>query len=384
MIRFVGATFILCLFAFMHCAKDHRTWIDANVRINQIQILGSHNSYKQAIDPSLMKILSVADSATARSLDYAHIPLAEQLDLGLRNLELDIFHDPEGGRYAVPYGVRAVAEQGLPPGPPFDPGGRMQQPGFKVLHVQDIDFRSHCLTLNQALTNIIQWSKQHPDHLPVTILFNAKDNVINRPHFTRPLPFTRTVFDELDRAILHVIPRDHLITPDDVRGDFDTLEEAILTRGWPTLGGGRGKIMLLLNGNQAKRNAYTEGHPSLKGRLMFVDVPEGVPEAAFLVINNPIKEGELIRKLVQAGYMVRTRADSGTREARSNDTRRFQAALQSGAQVISTDYYQPDPAFGTGFQVRLPEGFIARFNAISLKEMGNPYIRKYTFTKQDH
>lgn len=154
MTRFMSTTFIICLLASLQCAQDPRTWIDAHIRINQIQTLGSHNSYKQAIDPSLMKILSIADSATARSLDYAHLPLAKQLDLGMR-------------------------------------------------------------------------------------------------------------------------------------------------------------------------------------------------------------------KLVQAGYMVRTRSDSGTREARSNDTQRFLAALQSGAQVISTDYYLPDPALGTGFQVRLPEGAVARLNPIS-------------------
>ncbi|MFT5370343.1 MAG: hypothetical protein ACI8V2_005325, partial [Candidatus Latescibacterota bacterium] len=49
-----------------------QTWVDANIRINEIQTIGSHNSYKKAIDPSLMAILTQADSATARSLDYAH------------------------------------------------------------------------------------------------------------------------------------------------------------------------------------------------------------------------------------------------------------------------------------------------------------------------
>jgi len=41
--------------------------------------------------------------------------------------------------------------------------------------------------------------------------------------------------------------------------------------------------------------------------------------------------------------MVRTRSDAGTIEARSSDYTRFLSAWQSGAQIISTDYYRADP-----------------------------------------
>ncbi|WP_419833099.1 Ca2+-dependent phosphoinositide-specific phospholipase C [Endozoicomonas atrinae] len=34
------------------------------------------------------------------SLDYAHVSLTEQFEAqGIRQIELDVFHDPEGGRY---------------------------------------------------------------------------------------------------------------------------------------------------------------------------------------------------------------------------------------------------------------------------------------------
>ena len=36
----------------------------------------------------------------ADALDYFHLPLAKQLHLGMRQLELDVFYDPEG--LAVP------------------------------------------------------------------------------------------------------------------------------------------------------------------------------------------------------------------------------------------------------------------------------------------
>ena len=88
---------------------------------------------------------------------------------------------------------------------------------------------------------------------------------------------------------------------------------------------------------------------------MFVNAPAGTPEAAFMVINDPVTDQDHIKKMVELGYIVRTRSDANTHEARTNDYSRFKAALSSGAQVISTDYYLPDTLFGTGFHIKLPD-----------------------------
>src|SRR6478736_3461677 len=78
--------------------------------MNQIQVLGSHNSYKQRIDPSLLSILKRSGDKRLEDLEYSHIPVEQQLDLGLRALEIDIVYDPEGRRYAHPRGIAVVAE----------------------------------------------------------------------------------------------------------------------------------------------------------------------------------------------------------------------------------------------------------------------------------
>ena len=54
-----------------------------DVPINHIQVIGSHNSYKQAIDPRLFQFLQKSDSAGMSTIDYSHITLTEQLNLGL-------------------------------------------------------------------------------------------------------------------------------------------------------------------------------------------------------------------------------------------------------------------------------------------------------------
>jgi hypothetical protein len=58
-------------------------------------------------------------------------------------------------------------------------------------------------------------------------------------------------------------------------------------------------------------------------------------------------------------------ADSDTVEARTNDTRRRNNALNSGAQIVSSDYPQFEPARWSGYTVALPSGSPARCNPVS-------------------
>jgi Phosphoinositide phospholipase C, Ca2+-dependent len=49
--------------------------------------------------------------------DKNHAPLADQLSGGMRQIEIDVFADPDGGRFAHPAIVRNVAAAGLPADP---------------------------------------------------------------------------------------------------------------------------------------------------------------------------------------------------------------------------------------------------------------------------
>lgn len=343
---------------------------ESEIRMNQIQVIGSHNSYKLAISPSLMQILERDDPDSARNLDYEHIPIRDQLDLGLRILELDVYYDPEGGRYANPAGIRIVEENNLPPGPEYDANQEMEKPGFKVLHVQGIDFRSHFFTLNQALSEIRDWSRSNPQHLPIVITFNAKDEVLDEhPEFGEPLPFDESASEALDLEILGVFDVNDMILPHDVKGDYPTLEQAVRAGNWPTIQQSRGKMLFVLDETGRKQEVYLRSRPSLEDRILFVNAAEGEAEAAFLIINDPIDEGKNIQRLVRSGFLVRTRADADTIEARNGDRTRLEAAFQSGAQFISTDYYLPNPRFGTGYQVQFPDGTYSRWNPVTLEKL---------------
>jgi hypothetical protein len=165
----------------------------APMRLNDIQILGSHNSYKLAMPAENFAALSTARPEVAASLEYSHRSLPEQLNLGIRKLELDVFYDPDGGLFPD----RASASQ------------------FPVLHVQNLDDRSHCGSLVHCLTLLRTWSEQHPRHVPVFVSFNAKDAAIEWPGAITPLIFGEDAWQAMDHELRTVLgPK--LITPAEV------------------------------------------------------------------------------------------------------------------------------------------------------------------------
>lgn len=335
----------------------------AGLRMNQLQIIGTHNSYKRPIQPELLALMATfSDQSTA--LDYAAAPPEEQLDWGIRTLEFDVCNDPKGGLYADPKGQELLRSFGKE-AQPYDPDGVMKEPGFKVLHVPDFDFRSHRPTLKGTLEGLREWSEHHTDHLPIVITSNLKDSAAPVPGATAPAEFDAAALDALDAAIRAGLGEDRLITPDLVRGDAATLEEAVLQRGWPMIDDVRGRFLWVLDERGEKARLYGEGHPSHTGRVFFASANPGVPEAAVLIINDPIRNGDKIHRLVEAGYLVRTRADAATREARSGDRTRFEAAMASGAQIISTDYPRADKRLGTGYRVVFDGGVYSRRNPIT-------------------
>ncbi|MGY4386196.1 hypothetical protein ACVWYN_003246 [Pedobacter sp. UYP24] len=330
-----------------------------NTPINHVQLIGSHNSYKKAIDPRLFKMLNSLDSVSMSKIDYEHSSLTEQLDLGLLDLEIDVYADTLGGKYAHPKGLDWVPGQ-----PAFDTEGVMKQPGFKVFHIQDIDFRSQCATFKQFLQELKKWSDAHPGHNPVFITMNAKDEAIKKPGFTIPDKFDSRIYDMLDKEIADNLGMNHLLIPDHVRGKYKTLEQAVLHQNWPTLKQAKGKFIFLLDESKPKIDIYIAGHPSLKGRLLFTNSEPGLPESAIYVMNNAKKQQEQITALVKKGYIIRTRADSDTEEARANDKSSFEAAQQSGAQIISTDYYKKSTHFKSDYIISFADGSYLRNNPL--------------------
>jgi hypothetical protein len=337
----------LFFFSVVSCSKER----SEEITLNHIQVIGSHNSYKQRIEPSLMSILLAKDSSVL-GLDYEHVSIREQLELGLRGLEIDVVHDPVGGRYSHPLGLSLLAEKGAVP-LPYDTSNQLSKGGLKVLHVPDVDFRSHCLSFKNCLQEVKNWSRSNPGHVPVIITINPKGSGGDKPGFTKVLPFTAAVLDSLDQEILEVFSLHELISPDMVQGEFLSLREAVTTQGWPALESCKGKILFVLDADADVTRLYLQ--TSLKGKPMFPNVDEQHACAGFFILNDPKKQLQEIQQRVKQGFMVRTRADADTREARALDYSRLEAAIASGAQLISTDYYLGKLSPSGEFQVNLKD-----------------------------
>ncbi len=336
---------------------------DTALKLNQIQIIGTHNSYHAGIAPSEAKVWQAKYPAAYKGLDYQHPPLPQQFDAGVRQIELDVYADTSGGRYAHPSGPAMAAAVGLPADPPFDPTGIMAKPGFKVMHVQDVDYRSNCQPFTACLQQVRDWSHAHPGHIPIFILVETKQGSPKDLKLTVPEPFTSATFDALDAEIRSVFPASEMISPDDVRGSFATLNQAVLAGNWPTLASARGKVVFLMD-QRPVGPVYLAGHPALRGRAIFTNAEPGEPDAAFIERNDgPAAD---ITALVRKGYLIRARTDADTRQARTNDTSTRDAMLASGAQILSTDYPVNEPARWEGhFVVALPGHVVARCNPVN-------------------
>ncbi|KAF3352007.1 hypothetical protein VdG1_09461 [Verticillium dahliae VDG1] len=276
------------------------TWSSAT-RMNQIQCIGSHNSYHLQPSPEELVTIEQFIPSSSRDLKYSQAALDIQLNYqSIRSLELDVYADPKGGHYAKPL-IRKLAKL------PYDKDPRWHERGTKVLHIADGDVHTTCVTLKHCLELVKGWSDAHRAHIPLPILieFNESDPGLVLLGGAKAIPWNdEKLLAGLDAEIRAIFPADRLIVPDDLRrgvGANLTLEDAVLQRGWPDLDSARGRVF-------------------------------------FLMDNGPVND------------------TTGMRDA----------ALASGAQVVSTDFqqYGMSSPSGVDYAVRLEGGRAARCNPV--------------------
>jgi hypothetical protein len=338
---------------------DPHPWFD--LPFNQIQVIGTHNSYKLAIQPELLAIVDEA-AGHGESWDYQHISIYDQLNLGVRNLEIDVYWDPRGGLYADPLGNRMLRERGVEPWP-IDAEG-LSSSGFKVVHDADFDFRTHHVRLEDTLFWAAGWGMENPRHVPIVVTVNTKQSKRDIEGSVEPGQFDARTMRRLSDTIRESFG-DQLLTPDDLRGDAPSVRDAVMTSGWPTLRQAAAKFIFVLDERGAARDAYLEAFPGLEGGVFFPLSPPEDPTAAIMVVNDPVRDEQRIRELVEAGFIVRTRADAGTHEARAESFERFEAAKRSGAQIITTDYPIPDRRVSDRYVIRFEHGHFEQRNPVT-------------------
>ena len=289
------------------------------LRLNHIQMKGTHNSYH--IEPLI---------SPTREYMYTHEPLdVQSSQLGVRQFEIDVWWDPRGQLY--------------------------------VYHNQ-YDSGTTCLTFEDCLATLLEWSESNGGHHPLFVWVEPKDWPEQATDVTTTLELSG-LLEDIEQEISQFWPRNKTITPDDVRGGWPTLKEGVLNDGWPLLEESRGKAVFVLLASGETRDLYLEDYPGLTDARMFTLSDESSGEASIFSLTDPVGGGEEITRLVTEGYIVRSRADSGGEEADNNDTTRLEAALAVGAHSISTDY--PGQVGGIDYWVEIPNGTPSRCNPIA-------------------
>jgi len=345
------------IFSFVLINSSYAQYSDT-IRLNDIRILASHNSYKKKPDPKVLSFLNhfkkrLGDDLDPKRLDYGHLPLSEQFDdYGIRGIELDVYYDPKGGKFSkrklnfLICGLKQKVKDSV-----------MHQPGFKMLHIADIDYETNYLTFKSALEEIYQWSSNNPQHIPLYITIEPKgESAGDYSGFLRLLGFKKAIkydsiaYRALDNEILDVFKNTSILfTPKDLMAGHKSISERLKTTNWPTLNSCLGKVIFIVDGDQ--NDMYQTSLENGEERPMFTFSEPGKLTAAFIKRNNPIGQEEVINNLTN-DYIVRTRSDVETMQARSDDYSMFNAAMNSNAQIISTDYYREDPIIGS-FKISL-------------------------------
>lgn len=304
------------------CSLASHVLAEDGVRMNQVQVVGTHNSYHIAPSPELIKSAMMFDKGAA-GWDYTHPPLSVQLDHGVRSFEIDLNH------------VEGV---------------------IRIFHVPHLDEGTTCPTFKECLEQALAWSLANPGHLPISFLLEIKEDYAK--WHKNMFEWDLASLDQMDAEIRSVIPDEKLITPDTVRGSHATLEEAVLAGNWPLLEEARGKFFFALHEQGRLRDIYLEHRPSAEGRACFPRSEPGHPYSAFIVADNPDRPE--IPEWTRLGYYIRTRADGGLVRDAERAVARRDRAIASGAHIISTDYPPGHPHTENGYVVTLGESGFAR------------------------
>lgn len=278
------------------------------VKINEIAVIGTHNSYQMLPTPQrrlhekILKVLYNGKKGTKYKFEMDSY--TEQLEYGIRNLEIDI---------------EAVDKNG--------------EISFVVSHEPIKDNTSSAYDFAEGLREIAMWSDHNPNHLPVYLLIEPKGDVPSVCHMQN---FSIEYAKELDKITREVLG-DRLMTPKKLMGNYETFEEMRTADGWPTLKEAAGKIIVLLHPCDVTED-YINLDTSLSSQAIFpVLVFEDIERdcASFILDNEPKYAKENNKKTVdEKNLMVRTRADSYP----NFSDERYAFANECGSHIITTDY----------------------------------------------
>jgi hypothetical protein len=271
-----------------------------DLRLNQIQMLATHNSYKKTGVPlgRLFVGLGTNDFNEAKALKYGYQTITNQLSLGIRSMEFDL---------------------------------RLRKTNFELNHVPLVDNSSVAPNFKLALEEIKMFSSNHPNHMPIVIIMEIKDDWMILDHALQKIETRHLItLNDLIKDTLE----DHLFVPNDMIEPNLSLKASIDLNGWPKINTLLGKVIFVLHPGSFT-DLYHQIDETLETLPMFIGLYHNQIDrdyASFVVHNTP--DVLLIQQMVAQNLIVRTRMDSDLVFLET----RFQNAIESGAQILTTDF----------------------------------------------
>ncbi len=283
--------------------------LEAGIKFNEMSFLGTHNSYQTAATDETKKLYGYLSDLTFGIYDDAAIEfenetLTEQLNCGLRSFEIDI--------------------------ETFDRDGDIS---FTCMHSPYFEMSTSCYDFSLMLKEVVMWSDNNPDHLPITIIIEPKRLFIPLEdmkyfNFDYALALDETLREGLGEK---------LFTPADMLRDYESFGEMRAADDWCKVKDMLGKVVVLLH-DCGVTEKYINIDKSIKTQAMFPMLRERDIDrdcASFILCNKPEKLLKIKEEVIgEKKLMVRTRADQF---GQITDKKR-EDALVSGAHIISTDY----------------------------------------------
>ncbi|HRR89953.1 MAG TPA: Ca2+-dependent phosphoinositide-specific phospholipase C [Eubacteriales bacterium] len=286
------------------CGFDLDEAIASGVKVNELVYLATHNSYKQGLHKESYAFYNyLLAPFIGRDFNYGFDTLTEQLNMGIRSIELDVSKLVyEDGSFAI-----------------------------QCFHNYFLETNSTAINFEMALREIKFWSDYNSGHFPLFILIEPKPTL----PFTQCKALDEAGFDALD-AMLEDVFGSKLVDYQEFLNGSANAKELRETNNYPTLESMMGKVVFLLHDKAAAREFYY-GRENMKmlpavannyvTRGKYTDI------ACFAIANNA-KKTSMLEQFVADNYMVRTRIDVYPNFSAKNT----ESALSAGANILSTDF----------------------------------------------
>lgn len=290
------------------CNFDLEEALNSGVKYNEMAFLATHNSYQRLSTETTrkyqipFKILSFGIE-TFNKTDFESDTLTTQFELGIRSIELDI----------------EAMEKG-------------SQVSFTVMHKPVMDSATTCFDFEQALEEIVMWSDHNPNHLPISIIIESKQEV-------GPVDGLKIFSIEHAPAFDNVLKTklgDKLLTPADFLGEHKNFKAMREADDWMKVKDMLGKVVVILHENKMTED-YVELDETLRTQAMIPSLlykQRNRDYASIIIDNNPKKTVKRKDTFQQGNFIVRTRADSYPKFSEE----RYELTEDCGSQIITSDY----------------------------------------------